>query len=200
MESVRKGFTLIELLVVIAIIAVLAAILFPVFTTARARGLQSSCASNLRQIGVAIRMYAQDNNDFLPRPDLARTGTRMANSNYAYVNALWPKYLKAAKVFTCPADGASYQHDGMVAKVPGTDAWMSYYFCSYTGLAMVIRMTPALEKYPIALDCDQHHFSRVSNSSMFSSVQAVYNVLYLNGAVISKHSDGSGKIYYPLGS
>ncbi len=55
-----RGFTLIELLVVIAIIALLAAILFPVFASAREKGRQAACQSNLRQIGVAIRMYAQD--------------------------------------------------------------------------------------------------------------------------------------------
>ena len=56
----RTGFTLIELLVVIAIIAILAAILFPVFASARAKARQTACASNLRQLGMGIRMYADD--------------------------------------------------------------------------------------------------------------------------------------------
>jgi prepilin-type N-terminal cleavage/methylation domain-containing protein/prepilin-type processing-associated H-X9-DG protein len=62
----RKGFTLIELLVVIAIIAILAAILFPVFAKARAAGIAADCQSNMKQIGTALRMYAQDNHDMYP--------------------------------------------------------------------------------------------------------------------------------------
>lgn len=60
------GFTLIELLVVIAIIAILAAILFPVFTSAKDRAKQSSCASNMKQLSLAFLNYADDNNGFLP--------------------------------------------------------------------------------------------------------------------------------------
>ncbi|MFO8082009.1 MAG: prepilin-type N-terminal cleavage/methylation domain-containing protein, partial [Armatimonadota bacterium] len=56
----RRGFTLIELLVVIAIIAILAAILFPVFARAREKARQTSCLSNLKQVGLAAMMYAQD--------------------------------------------------------------------------------------------------------------------------------------------
>jgi prepilin-type N-terminal cleavage/methylation domain-containing protein len=62
----RAGFTLIELLVVIAIIALLAALLFPVFATARAKARQSQCLSNLRQIGMSIEMYATDHDDLYP--------------------------------------------------------------------------------------------------------------------------------------
>ena len=62
----KKGFTLIELLVVIAIIAILAAILFPVFAKAREKARSSSCASNMKQMGLAIMQYSQDYDEKMP--------------------------------------------------------------------------------------------------------------------------------------
>ena len=62
----RKGFTLIELLVVIAIIAILAAILFPVFAKARAKAQQTACLNNVKEIALAVQMYLGDNDQFFP--------------------------------------------------------------------------------------------------------------------------------------
>ena len=66
LNNQRRGFTLIELLVVVAIIATLAAILFPVFAKARDKARQSTCQSNLKQIGLAIQAYVQDYDGYLP--------------------------------------------------------------------------------------------------------------------------------------
>src|SRR5581483_6168155 len=65
-RGTRPGFTLIELLVVIAIIAILAAILFPVFAQAREKARQATCTSNLKQVGLAVMMYASDHDECLP--------------------------------------------------------------------------------------------------------------------------------------
>src|SRR5881392_2285 len=62
----RRAFTLIELLVVIVIIAILAAILFPVFAQARDKARQVSCMSNMKQLGLAVLMYAQDHDERMP--------------------------------------------------------------------------------------------------------------------------------------
>src|SRR5690606_11571266 len=67
-ERRRRAFTLIELLVVIAIIAILAAILFPVFAKAREKARQTSCLSNAKQIGLAMMQYTQDHDEYYPFP------------------------------------------------------------------------------------------------------------------------------------
>jgi prepilin-type N-terminal cleavage/methylation domain-containing protein/prepilin-type processing-associated H-X9-DG protein len=100
----RGGFTLIELLVVIAIIAILAAILFPVFARARENARRSSCQSNLKQIALGTSQYVQDYDEKFP-PDGVVTATPSEVSGWAYV--LQP-YLKSEQIFQCPSqkDGA----------------------------------------------------------------------------------------------
>src|SRR4051812_11103171 len=101
--TVRRGFTLIELLVVIAIIAILAAILFPVFARARENARRTSCLSNEKQIGLALNMYTQDYDEKLPLyvfPDAAQAVL------YVWSSPLVP-YIKSKQVFVCPSDNIS---------------------------------------------------------------------------------------------
>ena len=87
---VKRGFTLIELLVVIAIIAILAAILFPVFSRARENARKASCASNLKQIGLGIEMYRQDySGRFLPSGQTESTCPRTRLETYLKNNQIW---------------------------------------------------------------------------------------------------------------
>ncbi|MDR3708960.1 MAG: DUF1559 domain-containing protein [Capsulimonadaceae bacterium] len=94
-----KAFTLIELLVVIAIIAILAAILFPVFATAREKARQTACLSNEKQIGLAMIQYAQDYDE------LFTGGTNPYGQGEGWAGTIYP-YVKAAGVFTCPSDAS----------------------------------------------------------------------------------------------
>jgi len=106
---VRKGFTLIELLVVIAIIAILAAILFPVFAKAREKARQSSCLSNVKQIMIGILAYTQDYDETLPRGYSYIAGT----SNWlSFAHMIYP-YVKNDQLFVCPSD-RSYTFDNTV--------------------------------------------------------------------------------------
>jgi prepilin-type N-terminal cleavage/methylation domain-containing protein/prepilin-type processing-associated H-X9-DG protein len=93
----RRGFTLIELLVVIAIIAILAAILFPVFAKAREKARQSSCLSNVKQETLGILQYAQDFDEGLP----ARSFYDGTNYNPWYT-VIQP-YVKSTQVISCPS-------------------------------------------------------------------------------------------------
>src|SRR6476619_1127390 len=99
MRQPRAAFTLIELLVVIAIIAILAAILFPVFAMAREKARMSACLSNMRQIGTGMMMYAQDYDETLPH---IRFSCKVGHC-YIWKNALRP-YLKSLEILACPSN------------------------------------------------------------------------------------------------
>ena len=98
----RTGFTLIELLVVIAIIAILAAILFPVFARAREKARQTSCLNNIKQIALGTMMYAQDYDEVLPQSGYWYP-THGDTMMYWY-SALEP-YLKNEQILICPSSG-----------------------------------------------------------------------------------------------
>ncbi len=113
----RSGFTLIELLVVVAIIALLAAILFPVFARARESARKASCQSNLKQIGLAWMQYAQDYDDKVmpggafPAKLEAWYGEYDAVGNVTPRTSYLEPYMKAEQVYACPSfvnDGAAY--------------------------------------------------------------------------------------------
>ena len=96
-----KGFTLIELLVVIAIIAILAAMLLPALANGKQKALTTACISNLHQVGVAMKMYAEDCNALYPQ-----SGTLLPWPSDSWVHMLYA-YAPTTNVFHCPADRTS---------------------------------------------------------------------------------------------
>jgi prepilin-type N-terminal cleavage/methylation domain-containing protein/prepilin-type processing-associated H-X9-DG protein len=103
------GFTLIELLVVIAIIAILAAILFPVFSRAREKARETNCKSNLRQIGLAIQMYATDWDELLPLAN-----SQPSVSGPPGLHEVLGPYTRNTGIFRCPSDkDKKWQTEGL---------------------------------------------------------------------------------------
>ena len=134
------GFTLIELLVVIAIIAILASILFPVFARARENAKRSACCSNLRQLGLALHMYAQDWDEWFPigwpttvnvPPEIAAEWTN-GNPKRAFRDAILP-YVKNWHIFYCPSSEILAPYDPTV--LHSEDNWargnIGYYYWSF---------------------------------------------------------------------
>ena len=110
----KSGFTLIELLVVIAIIAILAAILFPVFAQARERARMTACLSNMRQISSGIMMYAQDYDETLPYIRFHCPGAKPGSHCLVWKNVIRP-YLKSLDVLGCPSNTYAHPTPGLAS-------------------------------------------------------------------------------------
>ena len=124
MFRTRCGFTLIELLVVIAIIAILAAILFPVFARARAKAQQNDCLSNVKQLSLSLMMYLQDNDGTLPQYGNLQNqgGQGSAQPSLAWI--LFP-YTHNSQIYICPTSASPVAMTGWPA-VPPNGAFLGY--------------------------------------------------------------------------
>jgi prepilin-type N-terminal cleavage/methylation domain-containing protein len=138
--SANSGFTLIELLVVIAIIAILAAILFPVFAQAKEAAKKTQCLSNNKQIGIGLYLYLNDNDDSLPMANYPTSPTNLPSS-FSYLSGgpggfvaqnwadIIQPYAKNFQLFKCPDDNSGPLVSGG-APVPGypLSYALNYYF------------------------------------------------------------------------
>ncbi len=187
----RKGFTLIELLVVIAIIAILAAILFPVFARAREKARQTSCLSNLKQMGLAAQMYAQDYDEqFCYAP----SGTYGGTNYYGYVGSwaytldgktwnmtlgtLFP-YVKNSQIFICPSD--------TIGRTTGSSYEMNI---NCSGVAMAMLTQPASTVLFGDSIMDDGEFGPPLNAA--NSNNEIGNFIHNNGANYA-YADGHAK-------
>ena len=144
--NLRSAFTLIELLVVIAIIAILAAILFPVFAQAKAAAKKTACLSNSKQIGISLYLYLNDSDDTLPMANYANSPTNTPSA-FSYLSGgaggfvapnwadLVQPYAKNYQIFKCPDDSSGPLINSGVT-VPGyplSFALNFYFFRNPTG-------------------------------------------------------------------
>jgi prepilin-type N-terminal cleavage/methylation domain-containing protein/prepilin-type processing-associated H-X9-DG protein len=175
----RRAFTLIELLVVIAIIGILAAMLLPALSRSKQRAWATSCLSNVKQIGIASRMYADDNQDALPRS---------AHTGQSWVNTLQP-YCSGTNLWRCPRDANKTRNfsyainDYLLPPANSAD--------SYAKIAQVPAPTDTLwlaECADAYMNLDHFHFSDANDGD--------YSPTSFAGQVaIRRHTSGANYLF-----
>lgn len=211
-RSSSRGFTLIELLVVIAIIAILAAILFPVFARARAKARQVSCNSNLRQLGMSMLMYAQDHRELLPTWGYSTTGADHdatdgpAEGFYSWDTVIMP-YLRNVELLRCPDNPHDRRARGYAMPRYVSDPYGN-------GTPLWIDRPPAPVETVLLTEKGKHPPGSHGDAAMEAFYQSHSatgwgletemfhnngkNFLYLDGHV-SFHSEGSGPFAHDSG-
>ena len=200
----RHGFTLIELLVVIAIIAILAAILFPVFARARENARRASCQSNLRQISLGIFQYTQDYDERMPGAWVGTAGngklggwayysqaaTSTVPAIYDMKQGSVQPYLKSVQIFICPSDttgaasGNSYAINQCVALPPAPDFAAGKSLAAFDDTSRFMMLS---EENTISGSSDDAYQKRVVNG---------FSARHLEGANVA-FMDSHVKFYRP---
>ncbi|BDI33724.1 hypothetical protein CCAX7_57750 [Capsulimonas corticalis] len=193
-KSYRTGFTLIELLVVIAIIAVLAAILFPVFAKVREKARQTSCLSNMKQLGLGFMQYEQDSDDNFPIT-AAYPASQGDYLGQGWGGEIYP-YIKSTGVYQCPDDAT---------KPPAPSGGVTSYVNSYAANLNLTRTDPGSGTDPHVGQAISAQASP-AKTVLLSEVQGVYGPLTdpaerSTSTVVSAVLNGGGptnNIVYPF--
>jgi general secretion pathway protein G len=196
----RRGFTLIELLVVIAIIAILAAILFPVFVRAKEMSRKAKCLHNLKEIGTAILNYCGDNGDRFPWAVEDYQFTR-GSANYMVLEDavtyrleyLMKPYTKSEAIFHCPSDVGMIHYNSTHLGAPfGTPLWKNKYSSYGYADVLVFKGKARLAGKPTGLVIQptkatmmwEHEiWHYIKAAADFNTEQDTINVLYCDGHV-----------------
>jgi len=177
-----SGFTLIELLVVIAIIAILAAILFPVFARAREKARQNSCLSNLKQISLGCHMYFQDNDEHL----LNYRHELPGSTGIKWQHMIEP-YMKNSQIYLCPSGDRTYGSGSVATSHYGWNYQYLSFFPSSAVAATLAEVTRPAETIMIG-ECGPGGWGGVVYAPASASWKATYTDVYNRPSI---HSGGS---------
>lgn len=150
-RGTSRAFTLIELLVVIAIIAVLAGLLLPVLSRAKGAGKASGCLSNLHQIGIALQLYVQDNQNLMPTM-YDRSTNQTAGTNLPSIDTVLTNYLSNLQVLRCPADNR-----GIFESTGSSYAWISALNGQNADNLNLLGIFDKPNQIPVLTDKDKFH-------------------------------------------
>ncbi|MGC8785277.1 MAG: DUF1559 domain-containing protein [Armatimonadota bacterium] len=196
-QGKRWAFTLIELLVVIAIIAILAAILFPVFARAREKARQTSCLSNMKQMGTASMMYVQDYDERFPLSYYLSVNSQAQPCAFTFLAAVEP-YVKNRQIYQCPSEPKAMNIDDAFRNIglPGGECggftWASYNFnYALTNIGVAVASIEYPTETAVASDGNLAAQQNACAWNLFDSpVQARHNDI-----VNACYADGHAKTF-----